>query len=662
MQIQGKANLALVDTVDVEFDPVLHARLDFVVQSFAISHAEGEFARLSVVCLNPGIGLLAPGRPKYGFLSVELNGEPAKLMFRGILNSVPVDLEEAMVTLEFFAQPDDQDDKLEAYAKSLSVRPYVEPLISGNSYRDPATALIARSATYYIDPITHEFSLNDMLDWQRVIEIGPWHDRELFRIAMIAPPLGSVTITGIAEWTQEAKGMVDIARAVNAPVEGLGGVVSLTQLDSLAESFDLRDEEGQSGWSVANVEHTGLQPTETIQKFRTGNYERILLQKQSGTTFGGDPIFTNWIDTRWEVSSLARYVFEAKVFEMAYNYTQPRREVIQVKLTADIQDIQMFGWTEEDLEDISLDSLVSDPSEPWMEKTDYLVGDRVVKQDKSWICQQAHNSDYDRFQRVLPQFESVPSWLRAPDMYRWKWVPKDAPLKDKRSSTFVNIPRGREVVAHLVLRARALLRKRMRCLEATINGEWEKLGDITLRDAIRLQHEYFQTENNEAIGKVIAYTKSWDGESQTYSVDVTIGISVGNGYSELPEIDNGVGYSEAFAGYAYPVDASITEQVADVQFTVGGDPIRSPVNPYRLNDSAYACISVNYRMAIDEQLPLAARAEATGRSPLKAVADNPTTFEIEMRAIDGLDLITRKVAISSSTVQGPKGLDLAWGG
>lgn len=544
MQIQAKANLALVDSVDVEFDPVLHARLDLVVESFSISHAEGEFARLSVSVLNPGIGLLAPGFSKYGLLSVELDGQPPKLMFRGVLNSMPVDIEEAMVTLEFFAQPDDQDDKLEAYAKSLSVRPYVEPLISGNSYRDPATALIARSATYYIDPITHEFSLNDMLDWSRVIDIGPWHERDRFTMAVLAPPLGSVTVTAIAEWTQEAKGTVDIANAVNAAAGGVGGLKSLTQLESLADSFDIQDEDGQSGWSVTNVEHTGLHPAETVQKFKTGIYERVLLQKQTGWTSIGDPIYHNWIDTRWQVSSLSIYTFFAKSFEMAYKYSQPRREVLQATVKADIQDIAMFGWTEEDLDDISLDSLVSDPAEPWMENTDYFVGDRVVKKDRSWICQEAHNSGYDAFQKILPQYEVIPSnAYRTPDMYRWKWVPKDAPLKDKRSSTFVNTPRGREVAAHLVLRARAMLRKRMRCLEATINGEWERLSDVTLKDAIRLQHDYFQTENNEAIGKVIAYTKTWDARTGTYEVAVTIGISTGNGYADLPEIDNGVGYS-----------------------------------------------------------------------------------------------------------------------
>ncbi len=667
-ETQAKPYFAWVDSLAVEFDAALHSRLDLNIQSFSLSQSEGEVCRLSVTALNPGIGLLAPGRPKYALLSVSLAGETPTLMFRGIVNSMPTDLEEAMVTIEFFAQPDglettpDQDGKLELFAKSLSFRPYVEPLISGNSYRSPETILTTRSATYYIDPITHELSLNDMLDWNRLIDIGPMHDRERFAVAMIAPPLRSVTVTGIAEWTQEAKGVVDIADAINSPIEGVGGVRSMTALDSLAESFDIRSEEGQSGWSVANVEHMGLEPEQTIRKWKTGAYERVMLQKQSGVTFAGDPIYYNWIATRWEVAPMGIYTFYALKYEMAYSYSQPRREIVKVPLKADIQDIEMFGWKEEDLEDISLDSLVSDPSEPWMENTQYYVGDRVVKRDKSWICQIDHNSGYEPFQKVLPQFESVPSWLRTQEMHRWKWVPKDAPIRDKRVASFFNLPRGREVIAHLVLRARALLRKRMRCLEATISGRWEDLADVTLKDAIVIEHEYFQTEGNRATGKVISFTKSWDGMTQTYSVDVTIGISAANGYSALPPVDNGVGYSAAFAGYSYPEDANLTTQAADVQFTVGGDPVRQTVNPYRLNDSAYACIRVNYEMAADKQLALMARAEAIGRSPLKAAADNPTRFEIEMRSIDGLDLITRQMTVTSSVVQGPKGIDLKWSG
>jgi hypothetical protein len=668
MTVQAKAYFAWVSGLDVEFDPVLHKRLDLEIQSFALSQAEGEVCRLSVTALNPGIGLLAPGRPQYGYLSVSIDGSAPTLMFRGIVNSMPTDLEEALVTIEFYAKPDgmdstpDVDGKLELFAKSLSFRPYVEPLISGDTYRSPETVLNARSATYYIDPITHELSLNDLLDWQRLIDLGPMHDRERFSVTMVAPPLGSVTVTGVAEWTQESHGVVDIADAVNSPVEGVGGLKSFSQLDALAESFDIRDVEGQSGWSVANVEHTGLQATQTQRKWKTGNFERVLLQKRIGYNSGGEPIYHNWIDTRWEVIPMSMYQFEAKKFEMAYQYSQPRREVLKVKLNADIQDIKMFGWKEEELQDINLDSLVSDPSEPWMENTQYYVGDRVVKKDKSWICQIDHDSGYDPFQKVLPQYESVPSWLRKQDMYRWKWVPKDAPMRDKRSATFYGLPRGREVAAHLVLRARALLRKRMRCLEATINGRWEDLADVTLKDAIRIEHEYFQTEDNLATGKVIAFTKTWDGPSQTYAVDVTIGISAANGYSDLPPVDNGVGYSPAFDGYAYPDDADITTEVTDVQFTVGGDAIRQPVNPYKLGDSAYSCIRVGYDMAYDKQLAIASRAEAMGRDPRKAAEENPTTFEIEMRAIDGLDLITRVMNITSTIVQGPQGIDLKWSG
>ena len=666
MTVQAKAFFAWVDSLDVEFDPVLHARLDLNIESFALSQAEGEVCRLSVTALNPGIGLLAPGRPQYGYMSVSLDGSAPTLMFRGIVNSMPTDLEEAMITIEFFAQPDgmdstdDVDGKLELFAKSLSFRPYVEPLISGDTYRSPETVLNARSATFYIDPITHELSLNDLLDWERLIDIGPMHDRDKFSVAMVAPPLGSVTITGIAEWTQEANGTVDIARAVNAPVEGVGGLRSFSQLDALAESFDIQDEDGQSGWSVANVEHTGLAATQSLRKWKTGKYERRLLQKQVGYTFGGEPIYHNWIDTFWEVVPMSVYQFEAKTFEMAYKYSQPRREILKVKLNADIQDIKMFGWKEEDLQDISLDSLISDPSEPWMENTQYYVGDRVVKKDKSWICQEDHNSGYDPFQKVLPQFENAA--YKTADMYRWKWVPKDAPIRDKRTPSFYGLPRGREVAAHLVLRARALLRKRMRCLEATINGRWEDLADVTLKDALRIEHEYFQTAGNAATGKVIAFTKTWDGPSQTYQVDVTIGISAANGYSDLPPMDNGPGYSPALAGYAYPDDADLTTETADVQFTVGGDPVRQPVNPYKLNDSAYACIRVGYDMAYPQQLAIMSRAEAMGKDPRKAAEENPTTFEIEMRAIDGLDLITRQMTVTSTIVQGPKGIDLKWSG
>jgi len=663
METQAKTFFAWTDDLRTPFDPVLHARLDLNIVTYSISHSEGEYCRLAVTCQNPGIGMLAPGRQQCCLLSVSVDGGPPVLMFRGIVNSMPTNIWDALVSFEFSAQPadaEDVDDALEAYAKTLLVAPYYDALVSGREYRDPSTALLARAATFYCDPLTLEYSLNDMLDWDSVVDVGPWYERQSLTLRQSKPPLAKAKLNFVAEWQQEARGTVDIADQVNFAGGG-GGVWSLTDLDALTDSYDIETPDGKSGWSVSNVEHAGLEAMKTTRKFKTGNAEVQVLQKRSGTTSQGQPIYTNWIDTAYEVAPLAMYRFFATKYEMAYNYSQYRREVLSVELEAEIQDVKAWGWNEETLDDVGLDSLLSDPSPPWQENEDYVVGDKVVHQDKVYVCQLAHNSEYGPFNAVMPKFAAIPLPQRKPEMYRWLRTKRDRALTDSRSATFFTTDRGREFAAYAVMRVRAYLRRRMRNLEMSVGQvRWQDGWEITLKNAVRIESEFFP--EGFATGKVVSYTKTWDGATQTFSVSVTLGVACGKGYTTLVDPTPGIGYSTAFSGYAYSDDETVVTPTEDVQWTLNGEKLVQTCNPYKLSDAGYACEYVTFSNTMSDQLAKASSAEFNGRSPLKAVQSNPTKFSIRMKTIDGTDVITRRLKITGTKVQGPRGVNLEWSG
>lgn len=101
-------------------------------------------------------------------------------------------------------------------------------------------------------------------------------------------------------------------------------------------------------------------------------------------------------------------------------------------------------------------------------------------------------------------------------------------------------------------------------------------------------------------------------------------------------------------------------EIDDLQFQISGDKVSWTVNPYKLSSGAYSCLAVNFDMLADQQIPIASAAEASGRSPWKAVETHPTTFELVMRPISSKDVITRKMLVTGTRVQGPRGIDLEY--
>ena len=107
------------------FGPQHHVE-DEEVFAFRVDHAEGEFASLSIEIRNPRIGLLAPARKTWAWLSWN-NGTAVIPLFFGRLVGVPSDLHQEMVTLAFTARPADYNAQKLALAETLKVAPYLGP-------------------------------------------------------------------------------------------------------------------------------------------------------------------------------------------------------------------------------------------------------------------------------------------------------------------------------------------------------------------------------------------------------------------------------------------------------------------------------------------------------------------------------------------------------
>ena len=142
-------HFAWVDASETIFGPQ-HLVEDEKVLSFAIEHSEGDFASLSVVIKNPRIGLLAPARKTWAWLS-----HGSTPLFFGRLVGVPSSINQNAVTLEFIARPADYAAQKEALAITLRTLPYYDPVfLTPEAQVDPDTVLEARPELWHIDRTT----------------------------------------------------------------------------------------------------------------------------------------------------------------------------------------------------------------------------------------------------------------------------------------------------------------------------------------------------------------------------------------------------------------------------------------------------------------------------------------------------------------------------
>jgi hypothetical protein len=199
---------AWVDASETAFEPTVHAREDEAIFGFTVEQAEGEFASLSLEIRNPRIGLLAPARKVWGWLSWD-NGTNIVPLFYGRLVAIPNDIHQEVVTLEFTARPADYSQRKAYLAETMREVPFYDPVfIDPNKRADPDVVLEARSELWDIDRITHEVTTSDILVGEDgnedFLESEVPYDTVSVRLNQ--PPLRSVSVDGSVPWTNAGSG------------------------------------------------------------------------------------------------------------------------------------------------------------------------------------------------------------------------------------------------------------------------------------------------------------------------------------------------------------------------------------------------------------------------------------------------------------------------
>jgi hypothetical protein len=451
---------------------------DEEVFSVDISQSEGDFAALSMEIKNPGIGLLAPSRLVWGWLSWD-NGTTVVPLFFGRLVAVPGNLHQEIITIEFTAKPSDYHDRKAALAATMRVRPWWDQIWVGQGNpTDDDKVLETRAEHWDTDRVTLDFTAVDIIAGSAgLVDVSEsQHSYDQMSVTIGEAPLVAVDVSGTVSWEQTGTGDVDFTRRLVGEFQHGGSylesplIVTLTG-DGLKGSWPNPNGTAGGGykWALDNTieEATWIKPLVKVIHYTMAPPPPDPNQPaQVSITFGDTVSFTTFL-------GLMRAEFPISVFKIKAKLTweakRKRNEIVTFRVTADVQPV------------------MTDPDGTDVEKIE-LTSDLIDKQ-----------ADEDG----------------------------QLPIGDLRRNTYFKIDRGRDSLEYLILLARAKLLARARCIDIEFETTWEIGIGISCRNTVRLHDR--RLPGGQAVGKIKHYRLGMrDGEQ---IAQITIACTVGYGNS-----------------------------------------------------------------------------------------------------------------------------------
>jgi len=588
----------------IAFDPLVHAVEDEAITELQITQSEGDFAGLTMTVINPGTGLLAPGRVQWCWLSWD-DGEGIVPLFCGRLVAVPESIDGEAVRLLFAAKPPDYDEIKAGYAEGLKTLPYYDPIWIASGEQDADAVLNGYGAQWHIARDTLELTHSDELAGEDgTLTIGEAdHLYDSFNVSYSQPPLSRVDLEGTVAWKQTGHGVIDMTWDVynicvvhksiyrmNVDVRAGGGmipklksgVISSLTGDGLKNDWPKPNTDFGGGWTVnantgAYEAPKGFKRYSYQVKYRQLSQEALdaitALQKNpdeiipnygtAGLWFGGT---SDYVVT-FPISAIEQFT----LFDWLAD--RGRTEVVRCSLAADIQALLAEPGNAENIAKVSItaENTVTDP--------------------------------------VLGMA-----------------------IGDTRRSSYLNTDRGNMSVQYLLLLGRAELRRRARAIEVQCRVPWGTGIAATLRMNAHVVDRRLPG-GGEAIGKITGYAFAASGDGQHY-VDLTIGCAVGHGttvtaaagtpeYVELGYVDAGY-QSMSGAEVMLPTGDLVYQSLDD--FSIDDDGVN-----LLAFDRGEALQSITITGGMDDQITIV---NATS-DPVDALGHYPTRLCFQMTPVAG---------------------------
>lgn len=546
---------------DEDFNPAVHLVEDLEIFSIDIEQKEGECAELTLEVTNPGVGLLAPGRKIWCWLSWDQNwpNTPEIVpLFNGRLQAIPSDLLGEVVTLKFIAKPPDFNQQKAELAASMRVLPYFDPVFidAAGAAGSDDTVLEGYSAAWHVDRTDLTLTASDILAGEAgtILVTEDEHFYDGLDISIDQPPLLGLEVEATISYQQAGSGTVDLTewlcRVVNGgPVLRGGEFIWTFDGASLQSSWPTPGSQISGGYAWSkDCEVKSAQPTPFPLMSKTVYFVDYLGNTDPttglpipnaqpisyGSGYGGGSLIGT---DRFSVLpvNVLRSSFHAdfpiSVFKirsiLEWTANRKRTETVRFVITADVQ-ATVTDEASAEFEKLSLSS--------------ELVG-QAVEADGA------------------------------------------VPIGDLRRNSFFKTDRGGQSLRHLICLARARLLARARCIRLRFAMPWEFALPITTRHSVRLIDR--RLPGGEATGKVVAYALRMSEAGAIGTIEIA--CTVGRGNTISPTAGEPV-YSDGTWDAVGPGGYEAT--VGGTESAVTGDVVYEPLDGFQVFDDGLNLLNV----------------------------------------------------------------------
>lgn len=216
---------AWVEPGDTTFTSAFE-RYDEQLLSFSIQQSEGDFATLTARIKNSGLGLLAPTRKRWAWLSWDDGASTVTPLFFGRIVGVPEAQDGEVLVLTLVARPSDYAARKETLADTLRALPEHDPVwINPRLRDDPDVVLEARSALWHIDRTSHAVTVSDIVTAEDgTVNLGTGFIRDSLAVRYSHMPKTRVAVEATVTWPQKKARVLDVSRRLSAASKAAGSV------------------------------------------------------------------------------------------------------------------------------------------------------------------------------------------------------------------------------------------------------------------------------------------------------------------------------------------------------------------------------------------------------------------------------------------------------
>lgn len=691
-------------------DPITDAMLtvDDEVEEVSIHRAAGVPPHVEIKLTNPGWGIYAAGAQRCAAIVQSDDGTmaTAEVLARGTIRNLPDNIGKAAVTLTLECSGTTEETRLARNAAArewqaahpepeneynrdgfldgdiTAVAVPSQDLLLGRMERDADQVMVGRTLEWHCNPVTHAWSLHDFtVPMGTLRDVGETDPDRLSRSAPKGCPR-RIKMRIVANWTPRYQGTLSIPPFMIPSITSLTGWAhEMVQGPGLSTGWSLQFPTVIS--SVANMPAFGvvtqdLSTRRVYEELVPGSNPPQYVRVNSGTSWSRHELM---MEFRWFTYFFASWT-------ASYDYSQQRRETIDLVLDVPTQEVT--GLVDElELADMTVSNMaviprfltddrdddedVPEVAAPYDENREYQQDDLVLESGREYrllaesstgVFWKIANFSQTGYRVVVDERWKEtgrrPAFVGAPVL---PTAPAPNPTYIGPGQTVFDQRRGLAIVAagFRIMRAKAaelIFEEFSLTVDREEFPNWQ-LGD-TCRTLVPGRHDEPQKMIEGRVVGIVDRLRATGGD--VVELTLKVGKGLGGDAVARPARIGELGLSDYVAeGYLDSYSTPWLTAGDDIEWSWTAEPLREPIDPFRLKDPFYSVLSVMVDGSAERhmnRLQALARSGTRVGNGLNSALFPPTKVSLRLKAIRVEQTLTRRYKATGTWLRAPRGITL----